>query len=148
MAAEGRLGRITAAGSRLGQQMPLTWVVDPALLETAEDMSDGYTVRAEDPSQPAVDGTGAGTAQQWLDQVRAASRLGDVATLPYADPDVVALRRGGLRATCSPPVAAATRWRPSCSAAMWSPTSPGPRTATPTGRRCARCAAGERKPSS
>ncbi len=96
MAPEGRLGRITAAGSRLGQQMPLTWVVDPALLETAEDMSDGYTVRAEDPGQPAVDGTGAGTAQQWLDQVRAASRLGDVATLPYADPDVVALRRGGL----------------------------------------------------
>ena len=76
--------------------MPLTWVVDPALLETAEDMSDGYTVRAEDPAQPDVDGTGAGTAQQWLDQVRAASRLGDVATLPYADPDVVALRRGGL----------------------------------------------------
>ena len=96
MAPEGRLGRITAAGSRLGQQMPLTWVVDPALLETAEDMSDGYTVRAEDPSQPAVDGTGAGAAQQWLDQVRAATRLGDVATLPYADPDVVALRRGGL----------------------------------------------------
>ncbi len=96
MAAEGRLGRITTAGSRLGQQMPLTWVVDPALLETAEDMSDGYTVRAEDPTQPAVDGTGAATAQQWLDQVRAASRLGDVATLPYADPDVVALRRSGL----------------------------------------------------
>jgi hypothetical protein len=96
MAAEGRLGRITAAGSRLGQQMPLTWVVDPALLETAEDMSDGYTVRAADPGQPAVDGTGAGTAQQWLDQVRAATRLGDVATLPYADPDVVALRRSGL----------------------------------------------------
>jgi hypothetical protein len=96
MAGDGRLGRITAAGSRLGQQMPLTWVVDPALLETAEDMSDGYTVRAEDPSQPAVDGVGAGAAQQWLDQVRTATRLGDVATLPYADPDVVALRRGGL----------------------------------------------------
>jgi hypothetical protein len=96
MAADGRLGRITAAGSRLGQQMPLTWVVDPALLETAEDMSDGYTVRAEDPSQPNVDGTGAGTAQQWLDQVRDATRLGAVAALPYADPDVVALRRGGL----------------------------------------------------
>ena len=96
MAAEGRLGRITAAGSRLGQQMPLTWVVDPALLETAQDMTDGYTVRAKDPGQPAVDGIGAGTAQQWLNQVRSASRLGDVATLPYADPDVVALRRGGL----------------------------------------------------
>lgn len=96
MATDGRLGRITAAGSRLGQQMPLTWVVDPALLETAADMSDGYTVRAEDPGQPAMDGTGAATAQQWLDQVRSATRLGDVATLPYADPDVVALRRGGL----------------------------------------------------
>jgi hypothetical protein len=96
MAAEGRLGRVTAAGARLGQQMPLTWVVDPSLLETAEDMSDGYTVRAADPGQPDVDGRGAGTAEQWLDQVRAASRLSDVATLPYADPDVVALRRGGL----------------------------------------------------
>jgi hypothetical protein len=96
MAAEGRLGRLTTAGSRLGQQVPLTWVVDPALLESAADMSDGYQVRAEDPSQPPLDGTGAEVAARWLDQLRTASRLGEVATVPYADPDVVALRRSGL----------------------------------------------------
>jgi hypothetical protein len=96
MQPEGRLGRLTTAGSRLGQQVPLTWVVDPALLESAADMSDGYQVQAQDPSQPALAGTGAEVAQRWLDQVRTGSRLGEVATLPYADPDLVALRRSGL----------------------------------------------------
>ncbi|MEP6760806.1 MAG: DUF6049 family protein [Sporichthyaceae bacterium] len=92
----GRLDRITAAGARLGQQVPLTWVVDPALLESAADMSDGYQIRPQDPSQPDVVGTGSAAAARWLDQVRTATRLGDVATVPYANPDLVALRRGGL----------------------------------------------------
>ena len=96
MAADGRLGRIAAAGSRLGQQVPLTWVVDPALLETAADMSDGYSVQPEDPDQPLLAGTGAATAQEWLDQVRAGTGLGDVLSVPYADPDLVALRRSDL----------------------------------------------------
>jgi hypothetical protein len=92
---EGRLGRIATAGARLGQQVPLTWIVDPALLESAADMSDGYQVQAQ-PGQPAVDGTGAEVAARWLEQLRAASRLGEVATVPYGDPDIVALRRSGL----------------------------------------------------
>lgn len=93
MDADGRLGRLTAAGARLGQQFPLTWVVDPALLETAEDMSDGYSVQPEEAGDPALDGTGAETAAAWLDQVRAATGPGAVVTLPYADPDLVGLRR-------------------------------------------------------
>jgi hypothetical protein len=96
MDTDGRLGRIAAAGSRLGQQVPLTWVVDPALLESAADMSDGYQVQAPNPGQPAVAGTGAEVAARWLEQVRAAIRLGEVATVPYGDPDLVALRRSGL----------------------------------------------------
>jgi hypothetical protein len=100
MAPGGRLGRVTAAGARLGQQVPLTWVVDPELLETAADMSNGYKVQPEESDLPAqpdlVDGAGADTATQWLEEVRTATGTGEVATLPYADPDLVALQRGGL----------------------------------------------------
>ena len=98
MATDGRLGQIVAAGSRLAQQMPLTWVMDPALLETAQDMSDGYTVRAPAGSQErVVDGTGPEIAAGWLEQVRSGSALNSVLSLPYADPDLVALQRGNLR---------------------------------------------------
>lgn len=92
----GRLGLLTAAGARLGQRFPLTWVVDPVLLETAEDMSDGYSVQPEEVGGPALDGTGAETADAWLDQVRAATGPAAVVTLPYADPDLVALRRAAM----------------------------------------------------
>ena len=72
-------------------------MVDPALLESAQDMSDGYTVQSADgAAEPAVDGAGAETAGSWLERLRSASALGSVVSLPYADPDLVALRRADL----------------------------------------------------
>ncbi|MDQ1625157.1 MAG: hypothetical protein QOJ49_655 [Actinomycetota bacterium] len=101
MAPDGRLGRLAAAGSELGQRHALTWVVDPALLDSAKDMGNGYQVRtAAGPNGSAgtADGTGAGTANEWLDLLRSASAGAGVLALPYGDPDVVALQHNDLTA--------------------------------------------------
>ncbi len=93
MAPSGRLGRLTAAGSLLAQRLPLTWAIDGDLLESAADMSGGYRVAG----QPgAATEPGAVLAQGWLRQVRAGTTANDVLPLPYADPDLPALRRNGL----------------------------------------------------
>jgi hypothetical protein len=89
----GRLARLTAAGAQLGQRTPLTWAVDPDLLDTVNTMSQGYTVRSDG---DGTEGTGTPAARSWLDQVRTATAGSEVLALPYADPDLVALRRHGL----------------------------------------------------
>ncbi|MDQ1627861.1 MAG: hypothetical protein QOI54_1605 [Actinomycetota bacterium] len=98
MAEGGRLSRLTAAGSQLSARMPVTWAVDPDLLDSASDMSNGY--RISDFGR-AVAGTGAAPAAQWLAQVRGATAGQDVLALPYADPDLSALRHVGLSADVS-----------------------------------------------
>jgi hypothetical protein len=91
----GRLLRLSQAGQLLGQQVPLSWVIDPDLLDSAAEMSKptGYQRVAGDKTVP---GTGGDSATAWLDQVKTATVSSDVVALPYADPDVTALRRGGL----------------------------------------------------
>lgn len=96
LAPTGRLGRLVSAGARLSQRLPLTWVVDPELLESARDMSGGYA--ALDRAGRRVEGRGQAVAAQWLAQVRSATAQGTVVTLPYGDPDLVALARGGMTA--------------------------------------------------
>jgi hypothetical protein len=90
----GRLTRLVAAGTRLDQGAALTWVVDPELLDAAADMADGYEVRAPDGS--LVPGGGAALASRWLDEVEAATAGQPVLALPYGDPDLTAVQRGGL----------------------------------------------------
>ncbi|MGH8868710.1 MAG: DUF6049 family protein [Actinomycetes bacterium] len=93
------LGDALAEGGRLrtlldsGGSTDLTWAVDPALLESVADMADGYTVRTADGT---TRGTHAAEAKQWLADVREQLADSDVLTLPYADPDLVALRRWRL----------------------------------------------------
>jgi Family of unknown function (DUF6049) len=92
LAPTGRLGGLLAAGAEQG----VTWVVDPDLLETVADMTDGYNVR--DPVDPSrtQPGTGAEVAAAWLAQATTllgAGPASSVVTTAYADPDVVALRR-------------------------------------------------------
>lgn len=94
MTAFGRLEQLVAAGESLSTQLPLTWVVDPALLEDAGAMSGGYRVTA--PDGILGDGTGAAAAKAWLGRLQVAAAGQPVVSLPYADPDVVALRRHGL----------------------------------------------------
>jgi Family of unknown function (DUF6049) len=77
-----------AAGS------PVTWVVDPDLLETAEQMSQGYRVRVRGGSTTA--GSGREAAAEWLDRLRAAIGNSEIVSLPYGDVDLTALRRNLL----------------------------------------------------
>lgn len=79
-----------APGGRLDRLLdvadgaPVTWVVDPDLVDTLSAMADGYeTVR------PSGEGSGAADARRFLD--RLAETMGeaaDVRRLPAADPDV------------------------------------------------------------
>ena len=98
MAPGGRLdGLVTALeqaappGSPLGGALCV--VVDPALLDAAEAMSDGYRVAS---STGIIEGRGAGEAARWLGRLRATVAGRCVLPLPYGDPDLVALSRAGL----------------------------------------------------
>jgi hypothetical protein len=75
------------------QPVPVTWVVDPMLLDDATAMTGGYRVGRDG---DATDGTGADTAFAWLAQLRAAAGGGVVLPLPYGDPDVTAAVRSLL----------------------------------------------------
>lgn len=97
LSAGGRLGSLVQAGAG----RTVTWVVDPMLLEDAQDMSDGYGVRTTGSAGRAAStspGTGDEAARHFLDDLRAASGGAPVVALPYADPDVVALTRAGMTA--------------------------------------------------
>jgi Family of unknown function (DUF6049) len=85
---QGRLGRLVSAGAGL----PVTWVLDPDLLQTVADMADGYEVGHVTAHKP---GRGAGVAAQWLQSLRTATAGDVVLALPYADPDVLALQHNG-----------------------------------------------------
>ena len=89
IAGTGRLGRLVAAGARA----PVTWVVDPDLLDAVADMADGYLVAAP---EGLVQGTGQGAAAAWLSQLQAASADDEVVSLHYADVDVGGLVDAGL----------------------------------------------------
>ena len=111
--AAGRLGRSlrasrtaeaggcpAAVATRKGAKQPtclpvhVTYAVDPDLLHTAAQMTTPYEVRRRGRT---VSGTGQEAARAWLDSLRAAAGSADVVSLPYADPDVVALTRGTAR---------------------------------------------------
>lgn len=77
-----------------GGDSAVSWLVDPAVVQTADDMSDGYFVRSGD---AATEGTGDAVATQWLADIRDA--LGadrTVYSMPYANPDLTGLQRAGL----------------------------------------------------
>ncbi len=88
----GRLTRLLDAAE--GAPSAVSWVVDPALLQSLQDMADGYVVRRADGTK--APGTGAADAQAWLDRLRALTASAEVTASAYADPDVVALHRAGL----------------------------------------------------
>lgn len=69
---------------------PVTWVVDPDLLDTVAQMADGYRVAS--PSGP-VDGAQAGSdaAREWEQRFATVTQGRDVWMLPYAQPDFAAL---------------------------------------------------------
>lgn len=82
LAPGGRLAELT----RAADGRPVTWVVDPDLLETAAAMTDGYRVSDDT-------GEGDSAAASWLGELSAAagSEDAEVIALPYADVDVAGL---------------------------------------------------------
>jgi hypothetical protein len=114
LAAQGRLQTLMAAATSVGpgavrppaphasdpqRAVPVTWAVDPALLQSVADMADpsGYAVQN---GRRTVRGSGQAAAAAWLDELRRALRGGPVPdpllALPYANVDVPALVRAGL----------------------------------------------------
>lgn len=91
LAPAGRLEQLVTLGQR--HQATVSWIVDPALLQIAEQMSDGYQVVRDG---DVVVGDADAVAAGWLDQVGTATRLAGVQALPYADVDASALTRGGM----------------------------------------------------
>jgi hypothetical protein len=94
MDSDGRLSRLLEAGAAMQDSAAaITWVVDPALLDAAAEMADGYRVQAPDGS--VVAGGGSGLAGLWLDRLRTVTAGRPVLALPFGDPDLVALDRHG-----------------------------------------------------
>lgn len=125
LAGDGRLGRLAQFAA--GSPGPLTWLVDPAVLEAVESVA-----RDDPPRFIGSDGTGPGggeasgspsptpdedaaaappaeevedpsteavAAQQWLDAFVTAAQGDAVLTLPYGDVDVPAFNRNQLHRT-------------------------------------------------
>ena len=95
---QGRLGTLLAIGA--ASPVPLTWVVDPALLQSAQTMAGGY--QAIEGSQTLRAGPNGPQAAAWLGGLRAAVTRSTVLALPYSDADVTALVRAGLGADVAP----------------------------------------------
>ncbi len=82
----GRLGALLGAGTA----RPVTWVVDGALLEDVRSLATGNGLAPDVQPDPI--------ARQWLSALAAEQqRPGtDLTALPYADPDLVAVREAGM----------------------------------------------------
>ncbi len=95
----GRLDRALATVEQVADQVPLTLVVDPELLDELEVMAAGkYTV--DTGSAAPVPGTGAGAARTWLNRftgVLDGHPEVAVGFTPYADPDIPSLSLQNLR---------------------------------------------------
>jgi hypothetical protein len=90
MSPGGRLDTLVDAAANT----TVTWVIDPDLIETAQDMTDGYVVASA--SGRTTPGTGQRTATRWLAKLRAATEGdGQILTVPYADPDLTGLAQAG-----------------------------------------------------
>ncbi|MEP6463527.1 MAG: DUF6049 family protein [Frankiaceae bacterium] len=98
----GRLGSILAAAGAVQPRTagaaptPLTFAIDPALLEALAAMADGYLVHP--PGARAVAGSGRAAAASFLHRLQQLTAANPVLALPYADPDLAAMVRAGRAA--------------------------------------------------
>lgn len=81
---------VTPPPARRCEGVPVTYAVDPDLLDTVKAMTKAYDVQAGERKRP---GTGTAAATRWLGELNAALTNSSVLALPYADPDVDALTR-------------------------------------------------------
>jgi hypothetical protein len=85
---DGRLTRLLEASRT---SVPVTYAVDPELLEAVQALAGEHVVVTGDGGREAR--AGEPVAQLWLDQLVEALAGTDLVALPYADPDVVAIAR-------------------------------------------------------
>ncbi|NED95480.1 hypothetical protein G1H11_09155 [Phytoactinopolyspora alkaliphila] len=85
LAPDGPLGAIVEAAD----SSPLTWLVDPDVLDTVDSMTDGYET-GPDPAD-REQGESSDLASSWRSAFNQESRNGSVSLLPYARPDAEAL---------------------------------------------------------
>lgn len=95
ISAGGRLDQMLS----LGENLDVTWVIDPDLLASIDAMTRSYRI------QGAGDTTTAGThqalAKQWLARLQKAVEDKEVVALPFADPDLASLAHNGTSVTGS-----------------------------------------------
>ncbi len=87
----GRLERLVEIGMQ--HRSTVSWFADPALLQTASAMAEGYQVRQDG---ALVLGNRESQARAWLDTLAQATRIRGIRSLPYADIDASAVTRGGM----------------------------------------------------
>lgn len=118
----GRLFTLVDVGRRYPDAV--SWIADPALLQTVADLGGGYQVRVDG---GLIAGDREAQARSWLEQVSAVAAGSGVRTLPYADVDASASVRAGLSAdvvravTSGPGVAAAALGEIAPGGLAWSP---------------------------
>lgn len=126
----GRLDELVQSGSL--QPRSVTWIADPAVLQSVQDMTDGYRVQR---SGEVVVGDRSQDAQTWLTTLDSALRQAtppatDAPTLralPYADIDADALTRADMSTdvvrsiTQAVPVASAAIGQPVTGGIYWAP---------------------------
>ncbi|WP_446039738.1 DUF6049 family protein [Streptomyces sp. SID1121] len=88
LAPGGRLDQMVS----LGNQLPVTWVIDPDLLASADAMAGNYRVRS---GKTTVPGKSQSVARQWLNSLEKAVQDRKVVALPFADPDLASLAHRG-----------------------------------------------------
>ncbi|WP_181787191.1 DUF6049 family protein [Streptomyces phytophilus] len=87
----GRLQQMVA----LGEELPVTWVIDPELLATVSAMTEAYNVVGEDGE--TVPGKGQKIAAQWLADLQSAVKGREVVALPFGDPDLASIAHRGRK---------------------------------------------------
>ncbi|HEY3687962.1 MAG TPA: DUF6049 family protein [Streptosporangiaceae bacterium] len=90
----GRLSRLVDAGVRNAHKVPLTWMVDPSLLDDVDGISRPHQVIGSGNSTKTEPADSDATA--WLGRLKTAVGNSPLATLPYGDIDAAAVTRAGL----------------------------------------------------
>ncbi|MHB1065904.1 MAG: DUF6049 family protein [Candidatus Nanopelagicales bacterium] len=122
LAEGGRLDRLASVGGRFGTTV--SWIVDPALLQTADDMTRGYQVVVD--GEITV-GDKEQAAARWLGLVRTATQDPGLRSLPYADIDASSVVRAGMTndvvraVTTGPGIAAAALGSTAPGGLYWAP---------------------------
>lgn len=91
----GRLDQLLS----LGNEIDVTWVLDPDLLASVDAMRGGYRIQQENGT--TVAGRNQAVANAWLDKLEKAVQGQSIVALPFADPDLASLAHHGKDVTGS-----------------------------------------------